>query len=211
MTKVIRPISNTCILATQQKNKKIMIATDRRVSWDFGQAQTMSIPKLVKRDGVIMAGTGSAYLCDIILHSLDLSDRKDMSVYDFMNEFFYNRLKKLFIRKGFHDEHQRLVLPADVSVEVVLAIDHLLFSICVSNPEESNPYSNSASLQGLIDVVQLSLPYGTGCGGQWAWGAIEGLKDVKDLSLKEKVIIAMNVAAKYSPGCDNNIDIEIED
>lgn len=198
--------SNTCIAALADKRGKIYIAADRRVSWDFSQCQTMPTPKVIKRDGVILAGTGDGYLCDILTKLLNIPlNTRELDSLFYLHEIIYPQIIKLLTRKGMFDHHEKaLKIPADAYCEVLLVFNHKLFSICIYNPDP-----NSIKSSGIITIDQLAIPYATGCGGQLAWGSLLTTENL-GLNVKERLRVALNVAATVSPGCNNEIDIESE-
>jgi hypothetical protein len=196
--------SMTCIAAIKQRNGKIAMAADRRASWDFSQAQAMPRPKIQKRDGIIMAGTGDCYLISLIIDLMAVPEViEDTDIY--MYELFYDAVVKLLIRKRFCDEHKVLKIPKESNAEIIVAVSNKLFSVIIDNPEQYNDYPN-----GMVSIGELNLPYASGCGGALAWGSLLTTEPL-NMKVKERLLIALNVAAQVSPGCDDKVDIEIED
>lgn len=198
--------STTCIAAVTDKKGRIHIAADRRVSWDFSQAQTMPHAKVIKRDGVILAGTGDSYLCDLLTQYLEIPNVEGYENYPGHYVFhpLYNSVKKLLSQRGFYDERRTLKIPREMSVEVLLAVHGQLFTISINNPDELSDAPN-----GVIQCGQINVPYATGCGGLLAWGSLLTTQEM-GMKPKERLLLALNVAAQVSPGCDNIIDIENE-
>ena len=208
-----RKISNTCIAVLKHRGK-LYFGADRRASWGFDQAQSMPRPKVVKRSGVILAGTGDGALCGLIVDIMDIPEvYKDSDMY--MNHDFYYAVRKILLQKGFADEHKLLKIPGDMSAQIVVGVNHRCYIVDIQNMDSSKD-----STIGSITIDEVNLPYGTGCGGQWAWGVIDCLQDLLEdkinyifplgYSPKSILLKALQTAAKYSPGCDGIFDIVSE-
>lgn len=196
--------SATCIAAIKNKKGKIFIAADRRVSWGAHQAQSMINAKVIKRDGLILAGTGDSFLCDIFTRIMLIPERKVENTDTYIHEQFYKQIKKTLDHKGLSDKDGSLKIPVELEVELLIALDNRLYSLVVYNPDPETKDSH-----GLIIVDELALPYATGCGGQLAWGSLLTTENMS-MTPKERLIIALKVAAEVSPGCNDKIDIENE-
>lgn len=198
--------SNTCIAAIKNKRGKILIAADRRNSWDFSQYQRMPRPKVQKRNGLILAGTGDGFLCHLLVDMLDFpSKEEDTTPDNFLHGIFFDKVRKLLDRNGMVDHDKQLKLPGDTSVEIVIACSGKLYTMNIFNPIPESEHSN-----GLIAIDEVGIPYAVGCGGLLAWGALKENADSK-FDSKTRLIRALTVAASVSSGCDNNIDICVED
>lgn len=201
-----KKISLTCIAAIKDKKGRIYVASDRRASWDFSQAQAMPRPKLQKRNGIILSGTGDGYLCHLIVDMLEFPHiQDDQSTDEYMHSVFYGKVLMLLKRKGFVDDRNQLKIAKEDGAEILVAVRGVLYTLSIRNPDPSNDHPN-----GQIAIDEVATPYATGCGGALAWGSLLTTEDL-GFKPKERLIIALNVAAKVSPGCDNNIDIERED
>src|SRR6476646_6720467 len=125
--------SNTCIAAIKLRNGRIAMAADRRVSWGFSQAQAMPRPKIQKRDGIILAGTGDGYLCGLIVDLLKIPtfsyENYDLRTLDtYMHNQFFDSVCKLLKSKNFKDQHNVLRVPGDCSAEIIIAIHNHLYN-----------------------------------------------------------------------------------
>lgn len=208
--------SSTCIAAIKHRGK-VYMATDSRLSWGMDQAQELpkGNRKIVKRDGLILAGTGTWYLCRLILQTLAFRSPEGYEGIEdqYFDSIFYNDVVKLLKSKGHIDVdsglHPVLKIPYDVSAEIIMVLNGRLFTLTIENPvveENHNP-------SGLVMIEELNIPYAAGCGGQLAWGSLlttESLEEVLLLKPKERLKLALQVAAQVSPGCDENIIIENE-
>jgi hypothetical protein len=202
------PKSNTCIAiikVKKGKNKgKLVFAADRRISWGFSQAQVMPESKLVKRNGLIMGATGASYLGQLIMDYVELPSIKELSPKDYMNTVFYKNVVELLKSKGFVNKDGNIKLPKDFAIELVVGYRGKLFSIVIGNDDDDDLHK-----QGIILIDEVNIPYATGCGGQLAWGSLLTTERTK-IAEENRLILALNVAAEVSPGCDDNIDIVME-
>ena|ERR1700733_9417048 len=210
---MIRKKSNTCICAVKSKRGKIWIAADRKASWDFSKAQSMPRPKIIKRDGVILGGTGSGYLCTLMVDILTIPERKKESLDIYIHMIFKEHVREELINQGYTEEHNLLKIPKEEEAEILIVIEGHLYSMIICNPDEQGDYSNGF---GMIMIDEVGLPFGTGCGGQIAWGALlenadlyikEEDKDPRKLTEKERLIRAVEKACEVSPGCGLPIDV----
>lgn len=192
--------SLTCIAAIKHRGR-IYMAADRRASWDFSQAQQMPRPKIVKRDGMILAGTGDSYLCALLVDILEVPPRGQETLDDYMFDKMHRSVTNLLLRKGYCSEHKQLKIPSESSVEVIIAIEGKLYNIVIHNPDPEKE-----DISGEIMIDELNIPYASGCGGHLAWGSLLTSENL-ELTPNERLTIALNVAAQVSPGCDNKIDI----
>jgi hypothetical protein len=181
------------------------MAGDRRMSWADGQVQVMPKPKIIKIGHMLLGGTGSCYLLNLMTTLLDIPElpaKEDTHVY--MYHSFKQQIHKLLIQQGLTDRDRHLILPSDLSLELVVALNGHLFSVDIENPDQDS--HKEYGLRGLISIDELAVPYGTGCGGQLAWGSLLTTADM-ELTPQERLKLALNAAAQVSSGCDQNIDI----
>ncbi len=199
-----RKKSLTCLAAIKHRGK-IYMAADRRTSWDMSQAQEMPRPKIKKRDGVILAGTGDGYLCTLIVDimKIPIGEGQDLDIY--MHWTFHQAVTKLLLAKGYADEHKQLKIPPSGGAEILVAIQGMLYTVLIDNPDAENldnPF-------GLVSIEEVNFPYASGCGGHLAWGSLLTTETL-DMKPKDRLKLALQVAAKVSPGCDAVVDIEHE-
>ena len=202
-------VSNTCI-AVMEVDGVVYMAGDRRVSWDWSQAQSMPVPKINKRCEMLIGATGSAFLTSIIVDVIQYPKiKRGEKQMDYMINVICKEIRESLIGHGFRNGFGMLKIPSDYYAEAVFVIRGKAFSISVENRYDSD--SADGSMAHVVGDA-ISYPYATGCGGQWAWGVIHEhgelinsgkLKMTPETSLTR----ALKVAAKYSPGCDSKIDI----
>ncbi len=205
--------SLTCIAAVKHRNK-VYLAADSRVSWGMDQAQVLpkGNKKIVKRGGLILAGTGHWDLCRLIIRTLRFRTPEEFIGYEdeYFDTIFYNDVIKLLKSKGYTDVdaglHPILKIPKEWSAEIVMVLNGRVFTMVIENPEKEDNHNPN----GLVSIGEVNTPYATGCGGQLAWGSLLTTQSLVELTAKERLKIALNVAAVVSPGCDNVVDIEHE-
>lgn len=191
-----RKVSQTCIAAIKGRGGKIYIAADRQVTWDDALKQTLIKPKVMKRKGIILAATGDSYLCGLLVERLSIPRLID-DLDTYMYEILHDRIKALLIRKEYINEHRQLSVGKDMFVELVVGVRGRAFTFRITE-------------NSIIEVDEVNLPYCTGCGGFFAWGSLLTTEKLKIGNTKERLMLALSVAAELSPGCDANIDIEVE-
>lgn len=199
-------ISSTVLLAIKNKKGKIMMAGDRRVSWGMDAACKSPYPKVIKRDNLLFAGTGCAYLCDLVVKFAPIPPFSvDESLYQYIHGTFYNSLVPYLQQKGIlvKDEIRINVNEdkddKDWGASILIGAKGELVVLDISNT--GSP----------VAICPVALPFNAGCGGMYAIGAYTAVEKDKTLTDKQKLTKAIKIAAKYSPGCDANVDIIEED
>jgi len=194
-----RIISNTCLAVLREKFDKkkkgeLVFAADRRISWGSSQYQSMTYPKVRKRNGFILAGTGDAYLCDLIVQLTNLPDiPKGMKIFNYVHQVFRRCMEETLIENGLKGEKDSIGIPEKMSAIVLLGVNRELFEISVDDS------------YGIV-INPINAPYGHGCGGDYALGSLKTTENLK-MSSEDRLTIALNVASELSAGCDNKIDI----
>lgn len=186
----------TCLAVLKKRNGKLIFASDKRVSWGMMKAQVLTGSKTVKRNGIIIAGTGTCYLITLAEQILKFrKPNKNEDPTQFIHNVFLEELKKLLIKKGFQRNGE---LHITDSFRTVLLIG------CKSRLFELDIDSDGDKLS-MIAVDEIDTPYAHGCGGYYALGSLLTTEG-SGLSEKERLKKALEVAAHMSPGCDTNID-----
>jgi len=193
--------SGTCIAILRDKRGKLWMAGDRRVSWGMHQAQIMPKAKIAYREGLLLGGTGCASICDEFVRLMSIPHMsKEAEPYDYMHNVFMPAVfDHLAVRKYLHEKERRIAYregadPADdwYGALVLIGLRGDLFELTVDNYD--------------ISLDQIDAPYATGCGDHLALGSLLTTENIK-MKEKDRLTLALQVAARVSPGCDNNIDI----
>ena len=211
-----RKKSNTCLAVVREKPNKnnplgeLVFAADKRISWGMGLHQVGVRPKVTKSNGVLFAGTGVSYICDIVGELMPVPDcPKDMDGFHYVHNMLFPEIKKVFVEKGFGDKEGNISLPEDLSATILVGFKGELFEVNIQD--------------NIILLDAIDTPYAHGCGGRYALGSLEATEgdNLKDLNRKLKkrgyaprdnvcdarVVLAVCAAARYSPGVDGNVDI----
>jgi hypothetical protein len=207
MSKPDRKKSMTCIAIAKNKSGKLMIAGDRRSSWGWSKAEEMEVPKINKKDGILLGATGNGDLCSLFVEDggFNIPEKKT----DCINTYMYHVFKKAvhkFLMSQYFSTKDVLALPPDSYVEVVIGIEGQAWSLTVLNPlEDSDHYAVE------IMVSRVTLPYTTGCGGIPALAVLKHEKNKKGYLTKQDLEDSVKIAGQISPGCDEKVDIIIGD
>lgn len=204
--------SSTVIAICKNKKGKLMIAGDRRVSWGYHFAQSMEVPKISQKDGILLGATGHGDLCALFVEDggFEIPEQKTSHTNTFMYHIFKPAVRKFLIGQGYgykdKDRGEILRFPPDMYCEVVLGINGEAWSMIIQNPmgEDSN------EMAGDISVGRVSIPYATGCGGHGTADAIiryEVMK--KGYITKDELKSALEIVADISPGVGQPIDVII--
>lgn len=188
--------SNTCIAVIKNKQGKLLMAGDRRCSWGSHQYQSIPWPKVVKRDGFLFGGTGDAHVLSLIANYMPITPDYNRLGDKYLYSIFFDNMRNFLKERSFENT---LV---ETSTEILIGYQSRLYTM--------NIEVNHAKHKQHIDLLEINVPFATGCGGQLAWGS---LLTTETLNMKphERLKMALRVAAQVSAGCDNNIDIIEED
>lgn len=212
------PKSSTVIATLKDKKGRILMAADRRASWDFSMSMSMPRPKISYRNGILTGATGDGYLCHLLVDILRVENPKIDNIDPdiFMHYHYSKEVRKLLISQGFVDEHKLFRLPGDMYVEALIGFDGKVYSVTLENSNPTNEH-----VPGIIAIDEMPSLHATGCGALVAIGALKESEDLfmhdekKDryrfLTYKERLIRAVEKACDVSPGCGKPVDILVED
>jgi ATP-dependent protease HslVU (ClpYQ) peptidase subunit len=107
--------------------------------------------------------------------------KRHQDIYEYLCSNFMEKLRKTFIKNGCMENDEN---GSDSGCDLLIAYKDKLFSM-------GNDY-------------QIGIPQDDwaciGCGRFFSLGALESLKDIKNISIIEKIEIALKASAKYSDG-----------
>lgn len=197
--------STTCIIALKNHKGKILIAADRRASFDWSKHVTMNKPKVKKVGQYILAGTGDGALCGLFVDAFIPPAYNGEDLDFFMHHTFYKSVVKTLLSHNYADVNNILKIPGTVYTSIIVAINGHVYTVDMYNPDPDSPIPH-----GVVAIDEIPTPFATGCGGEHAKGAIDALilQGIKDTRFIAKT--AIEVAAMNSPGCDANFDIVVE-
>lgn len=194
----------TCIVVGRLHNKKLCFVSERRVA-SGSHSYRNPTPKVKKKDGVILGGAGSGFVCAVVLESFVVPrpDPKDEQPLTYMFNRFYPELVK-FLRKHkilMQDENRVNTLDGPNQEEIGLLVGYKgkLFNFEADNVS--------------LHFDEAPLPFASGCGAPFALGALEALRQDKTSTVTRvtQLEIAIRSAAKLSMYCDANLDWTFED
>lgn len=195
----------TCIVAIKTKNNKVMMGAERLVTCR-GHKEEMKKPKIRKRNGIIIAGTGDGHLCSLIVDMFPIPPviPEDISIFQYMHEIFRPALiEYLILNKYFRED--ALYIPRHNTADFLIGVSGQVWE-CLINTSEETDFT-------IISVDSLNTPTATGSGGAFAKGALDALYSLKKSELDDRTIIKKSIQAAIncSTGSGGKIDIVEED
>lgn len=190
----------TCLAVLKGRDGALHFAGDRRISWDMSKSQVAPRPKVTYRNGVLFAGTGTAYICDLVTDLFDIPDYGNTDTFHYIHATFIPKFLKWLRVEGWVAEGERR-LKATNQVDKDEDTQGAIILVGVF----SDLYELSID-ENQISADAINTPYAAGCGGSLALGSLLTTERFK-MGVNERLHLAINVAAESSPGCDDNIDI----
>ena len=184
----------TCIAVLRGYGKKLYIAADRRVTDTYGAFEKLPHPKMKKENGVIIAGTGDVALLTIILKRFKIPKVIE-NVDLYIHEILYTKIKQLLLSKNYIAPSGDSKIDQYDGLTLVVCVKGRLFTI---------------DIEKQMQIVECSIPFATGSGGTYALGSLLTTPSM-EFTTKERLKLALTVASQVSNGCDDNIDILVED
>jgi len=177
----------------------LWFAGDRRISWHFGKALKSPRPKITYRNKVLLAGTGTSCICDLVTDQFDIPIKTDQQdTFNYIHTTFVPKLIKWLRQEGWVSEGERKLSTSDddgkseLGATILIGVESDLYELDIDT--------------NMICADVIDAPYAAGCGGALAHGSLLTTESL-DYSPKKRLTIALKVAAKVSPGCDDNVDI----
>ena len=197
--------SNTCLAVIKNEEDKLVFAGDRRGSWGMHKAQTTPRPKITKRKGLLFAGTGVGFICDLLTDLLPIPDYDPASTdpFTYLHTTLLPEIKRSLREAGVLEKDNDAMRSEEMHSAVLIGMRGQLFEV-------------SMDTDGVM-VDSVDVPYTAGCGGSYALAVIHTLDQlieeglIEPVSAEDKLTRALTIAAGISPGCDDNIDILVED
>lgn len=219
------------VLVCMELDNRLYFAADKRISWGWGKAATTPTNKVVKRNGILMSGTGSASLIFEVIHRSKIPVYKEGQD---VEKFVYNKLLPAIIgdlrHKNYVDsKERRLVSRNNKDTDEM----HAVILVGLRNKKKCYVFELDLTCD-MITIDRVPTDYAHGCGGFHAQAVVTFVKgydffadkiptETKDGSLytcnqiykvlqmspEDILESAIMVAAQHSPGCDANCDIEV--
>jgi hypothetical protein len=183
---------------------KLVFASDRRAVAGNYKYKCVS-SKVVKRGEFIIAGAGSAFLDSVLQEHLSLPGiDDDTSVASYMfNTFLPIAIDTLRKFKIIHESENRLNVSSDMvdkddddGASFLIGVKGHLFEFTLDNHA--------------VGLDEVPPPYAIGSGGSYALGSLITTANMK-YTVKARLKMAIEAAAKLDPFVDNQIDFTVED
>ncbi len=196
----------TVIAIIKNRKNKVIMAGDRKLTYDWSLATSMPGPKIRKDvSGVLLGAAGSGNLATILVNLTpvpDLEATDDIEVY--MHFKFKKMLLKSLISAGYGDEHGRLMIPEDYGCDGLVVVDGRAFMVDIRNPDPMSHHGNV--LSGIVEIEETGFPYAVGCGASSAYPIMLAEKKREGFNTKDHLKLALEITADISPGVDRFFD-----
>lgn len=203
----------TVIAVVKNKQGKLMMGADRRLTIGYHYAQDMETPKISKKNGMLFGATGNGALCSLFVEedAFDVPDKDIKSINRYMYYIFKDKVIDFLINQGYgfknkHTGERIIKLPPDTGCEVVICIENQVWCMSLENHLEDEYSECSVSLE------RISAPYSTGCGGHGTPDSVfKYILQTKGYITKQDLHTTLEIVAEISPGCNDKIDILVSD
>lgn len=189
----------TCIAAVRNKRGKVFVGADRRVTYgSTEEIERKATSKVIKRDGLILAGAGDLYVIDLIVHHLSIPDI-NTSTDTYIFEKLYTHMIRFLKRKRL-DTFRSSNKDDGIDAQCLVVLNSRLFEF------EIVPYE-----EYLLKVSEVEAPYAGGSGRLPALSILKFCDKHNLLKPKEKLIQAIEMASSLIASCGDGLDIVSED
>ncbi len=196
--------SKTCIAVVKDK-KRLWMAGERRLNWDDGLVMASTRPKISFREGLLLGASGLGYLCSEVVDFFPIPafDKENYTTSEYMQVLFMPGLLQYLREQGHMVRDERRLMSTtrpdeDFGVSVLVGVGTDLFEVALTD--------------GGCAFDLIPTPYATGCGQPYALASLMTTQALESMGSermkpKDRLTLALQVAAHLSPGCDSNIDI----
>jgi len=169
----------TCIVGWVDKNKDVYLGADSYATSNHNTL-VLDTNKVFRNGSFIFGGCGSYRLLNVLEYSFKEPKRKaNISDMDYLYNYFITSIIKLLTKEKCLKEKEKI---AGLDGAVIL-------------------FGYKGNLYGLDDDLQINKTFKhfrvTGCGQDFAGGAIHAIKDV-DISIEEKLLTGLRIASIYN-------------
>lgn len=199
--------SKTCIAITKNSRGKLMMASERCVTLDGDVTQSMTWPKINKKEGLLLGASGNGDLCSFLVEDggFKVPERKVKNINTYMYYTFKPAIIKAIVGQNYIDINKQIAFPADYNVDLLIGIEGQVWSLSLGDIKTMSP-SNRVALERLPETTTA-----IGCGGMSALAIMKHeLRSSKYLT-KDQLKDIFNTVGNLIPGCDTNCDIIQED
>ena len=186
---------STCLAVLRDEDGYLHFAGDRLISRNFGKAQSRPYPKVGYRNGVLLSGTGDAYLCDVFVHHWPIPvKRPGQDSFAYIHGVFMPHLMDFLNSDGDTMPDRRALFGSDYGGGAA-------FLVGVG----SDLYELDLTADAIM-INGIDAPAAHGCRGPLAMGSLMTTEG-STMSVEDRLTVALTVAAGVSPGCHSTIDI----
>lgn len=198
----MRIVSSTTLLAVKHNNY-LYFGADRRISRSDTWYGTKPQPKVRKRNGILLMGTGTVYLSDEVIDNMPFptaSENEDTAHY--VKVTLVDAVVSYLQKRGRIEKGQAKLSGGKDNralAHVLIGIKGRLFSLGVDSTS--------------IDAIEVGLPYASGCGGDLAMGSFLTTGHLNEdllkppMSIVARIKLAIQTASEGSWGCDDDVTI----
>lgn len=191
----------TCIAVLKDKKNSLWFASDRRLTSDYNIIEANE-PKTKLMGNILVAGAGTAWICDLILERYTFPDIDPEDPENFWtHNILYPDLIRWLREEGYVDRgtirlntnNSRGKEDKDEEYAIlIIGANAALFELTVG--------------ESAIFITKVDTPYATGSGGPFALGSLR-TTEKSGMKIKDRLILACKVAADCNSACDKRIDI----
>lgn len=190
----------TCIVTSKLKNGKLIMGAERRITSSTGMYRS-PVPKIEKRQGVLIGAAGHSYTGAIIQSTFIFPDRSAGEtslnyLYTVLMPSLVSYLRGISIMHPMENRLNVEISDQDAGISVLLGLDHMLFEIMIDS-------TNFA-------IEPVPTPYAVGSGGSYALGAMTAMSKSK-ISVPNRIKEAIRIASLHDSHCDAEVDFIVED
>ena len=149
--------SNTCIAVVEDTDGLLVMAADRRISFEGGAYQKAPVSKINKRNGVILGGSGHGFICSLLVDQMPIPEINEDNTVDYMFNTFIGQVIVYLRNLG-------VVHPTELRLIDSMSNPNHVYETGILIVLDSRVYGLSLSKE-CISLDMLSAPYAVGCGG----------------------------------------------
>ncbi len=196
----------TAIVIIKTKKGRVIMAGDRKLTYDWSLATSMPGPKIRKDadTGILIGAAGSGNLATVLVNLTKVPDLDLIDVEIYMHFKFKKALIKALLEAGYKDQHNQLMIPEDYGCDGLVVVRGRAFMVDIKHPDWNSNHGNV--LGGIVEIEETGFPYAVGCGAASAYPILLAEKKREGYSTKEHLTLAMEIAADIAPGVDKFVD-----
>jgi hypothetical protein len=193
--------SKTVIAVVRTKRGKLLMAGDRRVSYEDGTIYNCPYPKIRRlHNGILIGASGDSGLCKLCVDGLVTYEFPELETdHDtYMYYTFIPALVKLIKQQpGYQDQHKILRIATTELCSLLVALKGRLYTVDIMNPEDG---AVDATLSRII-LDDAPVPFAIGCGGSVAMTILNDKLEAMKYNTRDDLVNAVKAACNQHSGC----------